>query len=104
MEEVENTLRAIIAKQARVPNDLIKNTTSIIYDLNLDSLDHDEIIMEIEYEFDIHLSPPDVDKVNTLKDIVWLVQTRQDSQKSEEVSGFRKIVAALKQRGNRLIA
>lgn len=51
----------------------IKEETKFINDLDADSLDLVELVMELEKEFDIKINDTDAEKVITMLDLVNLV-------------------------------
>lgn len=48
----------------------IKEETSFTEDLNADSLDVVDFVMELEQEFDLEIPDEDVEKIRTVKDAV----------------------------------
>ena len=70
----EETIFRLIAEQFSVPVKEINIDTHLINDLNADSLDSIEIVVECEKEFDIEIDDDDLDNIQTVKDFVNLVQ------------------------------
>jgi len=70
----EETIFRIIAEQFSVPVNEINIDKHLINDLNADSLDSIEIVVECEKEFDIEIDDDDLENIRTVKDIVNLVQ------------------------------
>lgn len=70
----EETIFRLIAEQFSVPVKEINIDMHLVNDLNADSLDSIEIIVECEKEFDIEIDDDDLENIQTVKDIVYLVQ------------------------------
>ena len=66
-------IREIIAEQLSVDEDEIKMETSLMKDLEADSLDAVEIIMAIEEEYDIEIPDDEAEKFQNIADIVAYV-------------------------------
>jgi acyl carrier protein len=73
---VFDKLKEIIAEQLQVDQSEIKQDTSLLKDLEADSLDAVEIIMAIEDEFGIEIPDEDAESFNTIGDIVKYVETK----------------------------
>lgn len=70
-------VREIIAEQLSVDDiDSITPETNLLEDLNADSLDAVEIIMNIEEEFDMKIPDEDIDQVRTINDIISYIEAR----------------------------
>ena len=70
-------VREIIAEQLSVDViDSITPETNLLEDLNADSLDAVEIIMNIEEEFDMKIPDEDIDQVRTINDIISYIEAR----------------------------
>ncbi len=63
-------VKNIIAEQLEVEVEEISMETSMMKDLDADSLDAVEIIMELEDEFDIEIPDEDAEKFNSIGEIV----------------------------------
>jgi acyl carrier protein len=68
-------IKDIIAEQLQVEKDTIKSETSLMKDLEADSLDAVEIIMGIETEFGIEIPDEEAEKFQTIGDIVNYVDS-----------------------------
>jgi acyl carrier protein len=68
-------IKDIIAEQLQVDKDSITEGTSLMKDLEADSLDAVEIIMSIETEFGIEISDDEAEKFQTIGDIVKFVDS-----------------------------
>ena len=70
-------VRAVIIEQLDVDEDVvITPETSMMKDLDADSLDAVEIMMELEDEFDIEIPDEDAEKFKTIGDIVKFVESK----------------------------
>lgn len=68
-------VRDILVEQLDVEENEIKPESNIQEDLEADSLDIVEIVMEIEDEFDIKIPESEIEKIKTVKDIVDYIAT-----------------------------
>jgi acyl carrier protein len=73
---IEETVITLVSRQMGTPPDRILLETDLIADLGADSLDHVELIMEFEDEFDVNISEEEGDKVTKISDIVALVKSK----------------------------
>ncbi|MBO4460206.1 MAG: acyl carrier protein [Clostridiales bacterium] len=69
-DELFDTIKGMIVDQLGVDEDVIKEDSSFIDDLNADSLDMVELVMAMEEEFDIEIPDDVAEKVVTVKDAV----------------------------------
>jgi acyl carrier protein len=67
-------IREIIVEQLQVEPEAVTEETSLMKDLEADSLDAVEIIIGIEKEFGIEISDDDAEKFITIGDIVKYVE------------------------------
>ena len=70
-------IKDIIAEQLQAEPEAIKPETSLMKDLEADSLDAVEIIMEIESEFDIEIPDEEAEKFQSIDDIVKYVDSKK---------------------------
>jgi acyl carrier protein len=70
-------IKEIIAEQLQVEEDTITETTSLMKDLEADSLDAVEIIMGIETAFGIEIPDDEAEKFQTIGDIVKFVEAQE---------------------------
>jgi len=50
--------------------------TSTFEDLDMDSLDMVELVMELEHEFDCDIEDDEVDSVQTVQDLITIVENK----------------------------
>lgn len=74
-EEMElEKIKQIIAGILNVNPDEVNADSSFIEDLGADSLDVFQIIMGVEEEFDIEISPEEAERISTVAEAVELVR------------------------------
>lgn len=71
-------IRKIIAEQVDIEEEKITKETSLLKDLEADSLEAVEILMEISDEFGIEISDEEAEKFQTVGDIVEYVEHHID--------------------------
>ncbi len=76
-EDVYGKLKEIIVEQLAVDPDEVSMEASFIDDLNADSLDLVELIMEIEEKFGIQVPDDAAEKIKTVGDAVGYIQEQQ---------------------------
>ena len=69
-------IKSIIVEQLSVDESSVTAETSLMKDLEADSLDAVEIIMAIEDEFDIEIPDEDAEKFQNVGDIVKYVEEK----------------------------
>jgi acyl carrier protein len=72
--KLELKVKVIIADMACVTVEEFNNETNVKQELNLDSLDEVELIMNLEKEFGIQIPDEDAEKVETVADYVAVVE------------------------------
>ena len=65
----------IVADQAKISLENVVPETNCT-DIGLDSLDKVEILMEVEEEFDVEISDQEAQKLETVEDLVNLINGR----------------------------
>jgi acyl carrier protein len=76
-EEVFERVKEVLAEQLGVEENEITEEASFTEDLDADSLDLVEMIMELEDQFGIKISDDDAQKIQTVGQAVDYVSTRQ---------------------------
>lgn len=66
VQAIENKVIEIISEQMGVDRSDISRETSFINDLNADSLDTVELVMEFEDEFDLSIPDEEAEKIQTV--------------------------------------
>lgn len=81
VQAIENKVIDIISEQMGVDKSEITKETSFINDLNADSLDTVELVMEFEDEFDMSIPDEEAEKIQTvgaaIDYIVSIAQTKK---------------------------
>jgi acyl carrier protein len=77
-EQIFSKLKKIISEQLAVDEDEVSMESSFIEDLNADSLDLVELIMEIEEKFEIQVPDEVAEKIVTVSDAVEYILEHQE--------------------------
>jgi acyl carrier protein len=77
MSAIESKVKAIIVDKLGVEESQVTLDASFTADLNADSLDTVELIMEFEKEFGISIPDEDTTKINTVQDVVTYIEKLQ---------------------------
>ena len=77
MSAIESKVKAIIVDKLGVEESQVTPDASFTADLNADSLDTVELIMEFEKEFGISIPDEDTTKINTVQDVVAYIEKLQ---------------------------
>lgn len=72
-QEIIERVNGIIIKTLGVEKDAVKESASFDSDLYADSIDHVEIVMEVERSFGISVSDKEADSLKTVGDIYDIV-------------------------------
>lgn len=64
--DIESKVKKIVAEQMDVVEEEITRDTSFVNDLNADSLDTVELVMEFEEEFEINIPDEEAEKIQTV--------------------------------------
>lgn len=67
-------IRKILADQLEIEESMITLESNLVEDLNADSLDIVELIMDVEQEFDIAIPDEDLTAVAIVQDIVGYIE------------------------------
>lgn len=74
MAEIANKVKAIIVDKLGVEEAQVTNDANFSTDLNADSLDTVELIMEFENEFNIQIPDEDTQKISTVGDAIEYIE------------------------------
>lgn len=69
-------LKKIVCEELNVDNDNITMNTHLVDDLGADSLDAIQLIMALEDEFDVKFDDEDAQKIQTIGDIIRLLEEK----------------------------
>ncbi|MCI5502717.1 MAG: acyl carrier protein [Anaerobutyricum sp.] len=70
-------IRDLIVEEVGVDADQVTMEASFKNDLNIDSLDLFEMVMALEEEFDVEIPSEDLEKMDTVGDIVAYIESKQ---------------------------
>lgn len=76
MKIAEDKILDIVAWQLVVKKDKLDRGKSLIDDLGVDPLGHIELVMAIEKEFGICILKEDVERINTVGDLIDCVKAK----------------------------
>jgi len=79
-EKIAEKVYGIVAEQLQVPKEDIAPGKSFIGDLQADSLDIVELVMEFEDEFKITIPDEDYEKIKTVGDAVKYIEEKGGGQ------------------------
>jgi len=75
-DELETKVIEIVSEQMGVDKGEITRDTSFVNDLNADSLDTVELVMEFEDEFEISIPDEDAEKIQTVGQAIDYIRER----------------------------
>ena len=75
-DEIQDKVIEIVAEQMGVDKSEITRETSFVNDLNADSLDTVELVMEFEDEFEISIPDEDAEKIQTVGQAIDYIRER----------------------------
>jgi len=85
VQAIEDKVIEIISEQMGADKTEITRETSFINDLNADSLDTVELVMEFEDEFDMSIPDEEAEKIQTVGAAIdYIVKIAQSKSKSSE--------------------
>jgi acyl carrier protein len=79
--EIEGKVMQIVSEQLSVDKGELSHETSFVNDLNADSLDTVELVMELEDEFDLTIPDEQAEKLKTVGEAIKYI-TKQLEGKS----------------------
>ena len=81
VKEIEERVIAIVAEQMGVDKAEIKRETHFVNDLNADSLDTVELVMEFEDEFETSIPDEEAEKIQTVGQAIDYISAHADKAK-----------------------
>ncbi len=81
MEEVKEKVIKIVSEQMGVEKTEVTLETSFVNDLNADSLDTVELVMEFEDEFELSIPDEEAEKIQTVGAAVEYIVKHQGGKK-----------------------
>jgi acyl carrier protein len=78
-QEIFEKVKKILIEKLSVNESDIKEDSSLVDDLGVDSLDLVELLMKFEEEFKIEISEEESQKILTIKDIVDFIEEKAKS-------------------------
>ena len=79
-EEIQEKVYAIVSEQMNVDVSELGLETSFVNDLNADSLDTVELVMELEDEFDMNIPDDEAEKLQTVGQAIEFIQSQLNSK------------------------
>ncbi len=79
-EEIQEKVYAIVSEQMNVDVSELSLETSFVNDLNADSLDTVELVMELEDEFDMNIPDDEAEKLQTVGQAIEFIQSQLNSK------------------------
>ena len=72
--DIEGKVIQIVSEQMSVDRKEVSRDTSFVNDLNADSLDTVELVMELEDEFDLTIPDEEAEKLRTVGEAISYIQ------------------------------
>lgn len=73
-EEIFNKIKTILIEEFEVESSLISEDASIYKDLELDSLDAIDLILNISNSYDIDISNESIEEAKTIQNLIDVIQ------------------------------
>jgi acyl carrier protein len=77
--EIESKVKKIVSEQMNVAETEITRETSFVNDLNADSLDTVELVMEFEEEFELNIPDEEAEKIQTVGQAIDFIKAHLES-------------------------
>ncbi len=81
--EIESAVIKVVAEKIGIDEDDISRDTRFTEDLNADSLDTVELIMDLEDEFEIAIGDEEAGKLQTIGDVVEFIAKHEISDRMQ---------------------
>ena len=78
--EIEEKVFQIVSEQMSVDKGELGRETSFVNDLNADSLDTVELVMELEDEFDLNIPDEEAEKLKTVGEAINYIHKHLESK------------------------
>ncbi|MEX0887578.1 MAG: acyl carrier protein [Phycisphaeraceae bacterium] len=82
-KEIEDKVISIVAEQMGVDKGEINRETNFVNDLNADSLDTVELVMEFEDEFETSIPDEEAEKIQTVGQAIEFIRDHMVKAKQE---------------------
>ncbi|MEQ9453432.1 MAG: acyl carrier protein [Phycisphaeraceae bacterium] len=79
-QEIQDKVTAIVAEQMGVEKGEISRDTNFVNDLNADSLDTVELVMEFEDEFETSIPDEEAEKIQTVGQAIDYIKSQIDKK------------------------
>ena len=79
-KEIESKVISIVAEQMGVDKGEINRETNFVNDLNADSLDTVELVMEFEDEFETSIPDEEAEKIQTVGQAIDFIKSHADGK------------------------
>ena len=79
IQEIEDKVISIVAEQMGVDKGEINQETNFVNDLNADSLDTVELVMEFEDEFETSIPDEEAEKIQTVGQAIGFIKKHLDT-------------------------
>jgi len=76
--EIEEKVIQVVSEQMSVDKGEVSRNTSFVNDLNADSLDTVELVMELEDEFDLTIPDEEAEKLKTVGEAIDYIKKHLD--------------------------
>ena len=83
-KEIEEKVIAIVAEQMGVDKGEINRNTHFVNDLNADSLDTVELVMEFEDEFETSIPDEEAEKIQTVGQAIDFIKNYMEKNKDKK--------------------
>ncbi len=79
--DIESKVKKIVSEQLAVSEEELSRDTTFTNDLNADSLDIVELVMEFEDEFDMSIPDEEAEKIQTIGQAIDYIKAHLDNNK-----------------------